>query len=383
MVLGGDWRELLDRRGNDNPSRNENRGELGGRGGEHCERRVSQRFLDLAAAHHRSSGLLMANMDGVSHGGMTATIVMATYNGRQFLREQLDSIVSQVRQADEVVIVDDCSSDGTPEYIDAYINEHGLKDTWRIYRNEKNLGFVGNYLKGCSLATGDVIFFSDQDDVWADGKISEMMAVFERHEDALVVSCDTTIIDQDDRSDNTFQTSLRRTKEGVWKVDFGQQVSSMLSSGLTLGVKRSFMDEMTPIIEREDLVYDSPLGLFAAAKGGFYRVGGEALVLHRVHRSNASAPTYSLKSRLTNPEQHIKGRKHQLKHIEACRKYCANELDSGTLDRLDEEIAAREVAIKSMEERKPLPLIAQLIKKGPMANDKISLVNLIVALRRR
>ena len=214
----------------------------------------------------------MANMEGVSHREMTATIVMATYNGRQFLREQLDSIVSQGRQADEVVIVDDCSSDGTPEYIDAYIDEHGLTDTWRIYRNEKNLGFVGNYLKGCSLAKGDVVFFSDQDDVWADSKISEMMAVFERHEDALVVSCDTTIIDQDDRPDNTFQTSLRRTEKGVWKVEFDQQVSSMLSSGLTLGVKRSFMDEMTPIIEREDLVYDSPLGLFAAAKGGFYRV---------------------------------------------------------------------------------------------------------------
>lgn len=181
MLSGGDWRELLDRRGNDNPSRNENRGELRGCGGEHRERRVSQRFLDLAAAHHGSSGLLMANMEGVSHRGMTATIVMATYNGRQFLREQLDSIVSQGRQADEVVIVDDCSSDGTPEYIDAYIDEHGLTDTWRIYRNEKNLGFVGNYLKGCSLAKGDVVFFSDQDDVWADSKISEMMAVFERH----------------------------------------------------------------------------------------------------------------------------------------------------------------------------------------------------------
>lgn len=262
----------MDRRGNDNPSRNENRVGLGGRAGKHRERRVSQRFLDFAAAHHRSSGLLMANMEGVSHREMTATIVMATYNGRQFLREQLDSIVSQGRQADEVVIVDDCSSDGTPEYIDAYIDEHGLTDTWRIYRNEKNLGFVGNYLKGCSLAKGDVVFFSDQDDVWADSKISEMMAVFERHEDALVVSCDTTIIDQDDRPDNTFQTSLRRTEKGVWKVEFDQQVSSMLSSGLTLGVKRSFMDEMTPIIEREDLVYDSPLGLFAAAKGGFYRV---------------------------------------------------------------------------------------------------------------
>lgn len=69
MVSGGDWRELLDKRGNDNPSRNENRGELGGRGGEHRERRFSQRFLDLAAAHHRSSGLLMADMDGVSQGG--------------------------------------------------------------------------------------------------------------------------------------------------------------------------------------------------------------------------------------------------------------------------------------------------------------------------
>ena len=314
---------------------------------------------------------------------MTVSVVMATYNGKEFLAEQLDSIVGQTRPADEVVIVDDCSSDGTLEYIEAYIEGHGLADTWRLHRNEKNLGFVGNYLKGCSLAKGEVIFFSDQDDVWADGKVSKMMDVFEHHEDALVVSCDTTIIDQDDRPDNTFQTSLRRTEEGVWKVDFAHQVSSMLSSGLTLGVKRSFMDKMIPIIEQEGLVYDSPLGLFAAAKGGFYRVGGEALVLHRVHRSNASTPTYSLKSRLANPEQHIKGRRHQLKHIEACRKYCGEGLDADTLAQLDDEIVARVGAIEAMEERKPLQLLAQLIKKGPMANTKICLVNLIVALRRR
>ena len=58
-------------------------------------------------------------------------------------------------------------------------------------------------------------------------------------------------------------------------------------------------------------------------------------------------------------------------------------MDADTLAQLDDEIVARVGAIEAMEERKPLQLLAQLIKKGPMANTKICLVNLIVALRRR
>lgn len=110
---------------------------------------------------------------------MRTSVVMATYNGVDYLYEQLDSLRDQTAKIDEVIICDDQSKDNTVELIQNYIEENGLADTWNIQVNEKNLGYADNFHKALTLATGDYIFFADQDDIWMLDKIEEMVNVME------------------------------------------------------------------------------------------------------------------------------------------------------------------------------------------------------------
>jgi len=91
------------------------------------------------------------------------SIAMATYNGEKHLREQLDSILTQTEQDFEVVVSDDASTDQTLSILKEYQKKD---DRFRIYENEKNLGYRENFNKAVSLCKGDFIAFSDQDDIW-------------------------------------------------------------------------------------------------------------------------------------------------------------------------------------------------------------------------
>jgi len=71
---------------------------------------------------------------------MKISVVMATYNGEEFIKEQLDSIRLQTRAVDEVIMCDDGSSDNTVAVAKQYITEYSLSDSWKVVVKEKNLG---------------------------------------------------------------------------------------------------------------------------------------------------------------------------------------------------------------------------------------------------
>ena len=98
------------------------------------------------------------------------SIVMCTYNGATFLREQLDSIFRQTHPADEIIIQDDSSTDSTIEIIKEY-----AQYPIRLYQNKERLGYDRNFTSALLKATGDYILISDQDDIWADNKIETLL----------------------------------------------------------------------------------------------------------------------------------------------------------------------------------------------------------------
>lgn len=100
---------------------------------------------------------------------MKISIAMATYNGAKYLQEQLDSFVTQTRQPDELVVCDDGSSDATVEILRHFAA--GAPFAVEIHENEVNLSHAKNFEKALSLCGGDVIFFSDQDEVWFPEKV--------------------------------------------------------------------------------------------------------------------------------------------------------------------------------------------------------------------
>ena len=115
------------------------------------------------------------------------SLAMPTYNGSKFLRKQLDSIYEQTLIPDEIVVVDDCSTDNTRDILEEYKMTRGLK----YYVNEKNLGYNKNYVKAIMLCNGDYILLCDQDDVWLPNKVEKCyneIVKYPQHIPALV-SC--------------------------------------------------------------------------------------------------------------------------------------------------------------------------------------------------
>nr|WP_243239480.1 glycosyltransferase [Sulfobacillus harzensis] len=122
------------------------------------------------------------------------TVVMATYNGARYLPEQLDSLVRQTRLPDQVVVSDDHSTDATWEVLEAFA--HRAPFAVRLVRNTGDKGYVHNFLNGLKEADGDIIFLSDQDDVWLKDKLSTVQAAMEDAHASLAVHA-ARVVDQD------------------------------------------------------------------------------------------------------------------------------------------------------------------------------------------
>ncbi len=106
----------------------------------------------------------------------TVSIAMATYNGALFIKEQIESIVNQTRRPDEIVIVDDCSTDDTLTIIEELLKNSSIKK--RIIKNEFRVGWRQNFINVMSLCECDLIAFCDQDDVWEAGKLEILIDSF-------------------------------------------------------------------------------------------------------------------------------------------------------------------------------------------------------------
>lgn len=103
---------------------------------------------------------------------LSVSVVMATYNGEHYISEQLQSIMAQLSPQDELIIVDDGSTDETEEIIKKYIKENNKV---RFYKNEYNIGVKGTFERALAKCQGDVIILSDQDDIWIDGRKNAMV----------------------------------------------------------------------------------------------------------------------------------------------------------------------------------------------------------------
>src|SRR5215207_2518174 len=97
------------------------------------------------------------------------SIALCTYNGEQYLQQQLDSFVAQSRPPDELVVCDDRSTDRTVPIVEDFAKRAPFRVELVI--NETNLGSTRNFEKAIGLCTGDIIFLADQDDVWLPEKL--------------------------------------------------------------------------------------------------------------------------------------------------------------------------------------------------------------------
>jgi glycosyltransferase involved in cell wall biosynthesis len=118
------------------------------------------------------------------------SVVMSVYNGAKYLQEQINSILNQTYKNFELIIVDDRSTDNSLQVItETAKNDSRIK----VVQNDVNLGFNQTFGKGISLAVGDVIAISDQDDIWLPDKIE---ALLHGIKDGILIYSNSSLIDQ-------------------------------------------------------------------------------------------------------------------------------------------------------------------------------------------
>lgn len=225
------------------------------------------------------------------------SIAMATYNGERFLRKQLDSLYSQTRCPDEIVVCDDNSNDGTLEILKEYNLKYGL----RYFVNSPSLGVNRNFFKAIELCTGDYIAICDQDDIWLANKIEVSLSKLREIECGCpaLVSSQCNHIDADDK----IIIDLPPQKDTFTYYD-NLLGSVNISQGCSLMMNRSLCDAI--LSKKESCInangmYDSYIGLVATLIGKKYNMG-KRLMLYRHHDKNVlgQIKQQSIKERLQN-----------------------------------------------------------------------------------
>lgn len=134
------------------------------------------------------------------------SVCIATYNGERYIGQQLASILKQIGVADEVIVSDDGSTDGTLNVVRSF-NDPRV----RIVKGPRRGSLIWNFEHVLKEAKGDYIFLSDQDDVWADTKVEVSLRYLQQYDcivsDAVVVDSSLHVISE------SFY-NLNRTKPG-------------------------------------------------------------------------------------------------------------------------------------------------------------------------
>jgi glycosyltransferase involved in cell wall biosynthesis len=219
---------------------------------------------------------------------------MPTYNGGKYLREQLDSIYGQTMVPDEIVVVDDCSTDNTIDILEEYKTSCGLK----YYINEKNLGYNKNFEKAIMLCSGDYILLCDQDDVWLPQKVEKCYNEIVKYpiDTPALVSCFSST------DPNILITKKgKKLRSGDWRLNYTLYVSQ----GCTLMFNRFLKEEILPF--PDSMMYDAYLGLAASLIGNRWFIG-EELMYYRIHQANSfqkNASTPVTKTLRRNLYKHV------------------------------------------------------------------------------
>ena len=142
----------------------------------------------------------------------SVSVAMAVYNGLPFLAEQLASVLSELRAEDELVVVDDHSSDGSLTLLQDLVDPRLV-----LLRNERNVGVRRSFERALGACTREVVLLCDQDDIWIAGKRSALVAPFELDPRCSVVVSDAEVIDsQGAILSRSFMASRGGFKGGWW-----------------------------------------------------------------------------------------------------------------------------------------------------------------------
>lgn len=206
---------------------------------------------------------------------------MAAYRGEAYIKEQIDSILSELGPDDELIVVDDASGDGTAGVVEGFRGDGRV----RLFRNEQNMGYVRTFNRAVELARGEYLFLSDQDDVWIPGRLQRML---EALDDAAVVATNFAILGQDD----TARRIVLRSSDSRHNIRnlFAVLIGYRPYFGCGMAIRADALELFAPIPPYVFESHDLWLALTANASGQIVHLD-EPTLYRRLHDNNVTPST--------------------------------------------------------------------------------------------
>jgi glycosyltransferase involved in cell wall biosynthesis len=198
----------------------------------------------------------------------TISIALCTYNGAKYLSSQLESYLAQSRLPDEVVVCDDCSQDETVAILQDFAARAPF--SMRVVVNDRNIGSSKNFEKAISLCSGDIIFLSDQDDVWAPSKIEEMVREFDANQTIGMVVSNAEFVDETLQPLGAAMFDRKYTDEEKRLIEKGDLFPVQLKSPVVIGGAMAFRARYGKIIipiptDIPEMIHDEWIGVAISA----------------------------------------------------------------------------------------------------------------------
>ena len=209
------------------------------------------------------------------------SVCLATFNGSKFLIQQINSILPQIGLNDELIIVDDASTDSTLQILESFTDIR-----IKLFKNEFNLGVIKTFEKAIRLSNGEFIFLSDQDDIWLPCHVDLMIKKFEE-KNCDVVASNFSIIDVNNNVFGCMKNPLVESDsnnnfKNIYKIFSGE----MYYYGCCMAFRRKLIPIILPFpkfIESHDLW----LGKIGNVLNSIIHVE-DILLYRRIHGNNVS-----------------------------------------------------------------------------------------------
>jgi len=221
------------------------------------------------------------------------SVAMCTYNGEEYIREQLESILSQTLLPNEIVISDDGSSDQTIRVINSVIEKYKLNPLFssislKIVINKSSLGVSRNFEQALKLCQYPLIALSDQDDKWQPDKLMKMKSVLLNTKGALLAFSDANLVDGEGKPLGVSSLEALGVQErelvGVQnKLAYRVLLKRNIVTGATALLCKDLLDIALPI--PEGWIHDEWLALVASFYGPI-AFQNERLIDYRQHSQN-------------------------------------------------------------------------------------------------
>ena len=191
---------------------------------------------------------------------------MCTYNGAPYIQKQMESIGSQTRRPDELIVCDDRSHDNTIEIVKILASKMAFPVHINI--NKENLGSTKNFEKAIKLCQGDIITLCDQDDVWHPEKLNIVEKTFSHSNHIGVVFTNAELVDKHLRSiGQRLWESIGFNRTEQKRIIKGRAFEVLLKhnvvTGATMAFRSEFKDLILPI--PENWIHDAWIALLIAA----------------------------------------------------------------------------------------------------------------------